>query len=42
MREMIAEKFGVNDFYISFVGSVIGAHTGPGTISVFYSKRNLV
>lgn len=41
LREMITEKFGAKDFYIGLIGAVIGAHTGPGTISVFYSKRNL-
>lgn len=40
VKEMITEKFGVSDFYIGLIGAVIGAHTGPGTISVFYSKRS--
>lgn len=41
VREMITEKFGVKDFYTGLIGAVIGAHTGPGTLSVFYTKKNM-
>lgn len=36
MREMIEEKYGCKEFLINTVGSVIGAHSGPGTIAVFF------
>ncbi|PAV29226.1 fatty acid-binding protein DegV [Virgibacillus profundi] len=36
---MIKEKFGVQDIIIEMVGSVIGAHAGPGTIALFFSNK---
>jgi len=38
LKEMISEKLGVKDFLIGEVGAVIGAHAGPGVLTVFYSK----
>jgi DegV family protein with EDD domain len=34
--EMIKERFGSKDFIISMMGAAIGAHTGPGTLCVFF------
>jgi DegV family protein with EDD domain len=36
LKEMIQETFGCKDVYISSIGAVIGAHVGPGTLSVFF------
>jgi len=36
---MIKEKFGANDILIEMIGSVIGAHVGPGTLSVFFLNK---
>ncbi len=36
--EMIKERFGTKDFIISMMGAAIGAHTGPGTLCVFFFK----
>jgi len=36
LAEMIREKFGADDVLIEMVGSVIGAHVGPGTLSLFF------
>jgi DegV family protein with EDD domain len=36
MKKMIEEKFGCKHFYINMVGSVIGAHSGPGTLAIFF------
>lgn len=35
LADMIKESLPVSDVRISYVGSVIGAHTGPGVIAVF-------
>lgn len=35
LAEMIKEALPVADVRLSFVGSVIGAHTGPGVIAIF-------
>lgn len=36
LASMIKEKFHVKDVIIEMVGSVIGAHSGPGTIALFF------
>lgn len=33
---LIKERFGFESFLIHYVGSTIGAHSGPGTIALFY------
>lgn len=35
LAEMLKESLPVKDVRISYVGSVIGAHTGPGVVAVF-------
>ncbi|GAB3060284.1 DegV family protein [Virgibacillus ainsalahensis] len=39
LAAMIKEKFGVKDIQIEMVGSVIGAHAGPGTIALFFLNK---
>ena len=36
VRSQIAERFGVSDFIINDLDPVIGAHSGPGTIALFF------
>lgn len=36
VADMVKERFGVKDVYINYVGPVIGAHSGPGTVALFY------
>ena len=36
VAKRVREKFGVKNIYINFVGPVIGAHSGPGTVALFY------
>lgn len=36
LSRQIKEKMGVKTFYTNFIGPVIGAHAGPGTIAVFF------
>lgn len=33
---MVKNRFGVEEVYINYVGPVIGAHSGPGTVALFY------
>lgn len=33
---LIRERLGIDDIIINFVGPVIGAHTGPGVVSLFF------
>lgn len=39
MRDLIAQEFNVQDFYISSIGAVIGSHTGSGTIAIFFMNK---
>ena len=36
VADMVRERFGTQDIRINFVGTVIGAHSGPGTLALFY------
>ena len=36
LRDKITEKFGVTDIHINYVDPVIGAHSGPGTLALFF------
>lgn len=39
LATMIKEKFGIQDVITEMVGSVIGAHCGPGTLAVFFLNK---
>lgn len=36
VAQMVKDRFGVQKVYINYVGPVIGAHSGPGTLALFY------
>lgn len=36
VADLIKEKLGYENFMINYVGSTIGAHSGPGTIALFF------
>ena len=36
VADMVRERFVTQDIRINFVGPVIGAHSGPGTLALFY------
>lgn len=36
VERQIREKLGVKKFYLNFIGPVIGAHSGPGTVALFF------
>lgn len=42
VKEKIQEKYGTKEFIINYVGCAIGAHSGPGTLSVFFINQNKV
>ena len=39
VADMIRERFGVKEVIINYVGPVIGAHTGPGVVALFYVAK---
>ena len=36
----IKERFGIQNFLIDYVSPTIGAHSGPGTVALFYLGKN--
>ena len=40
MKELISERFGVSDFLINTIGASIGAHSGPGTLALFFMAKD--
>ena len=36
VAKLVKKRFGVQEIYINYVGPVIGAHSGPGTVALFY------
>ncbi|MBE6972778.1 MAG: DegV family protein [Ruminococcaceae bacterium] len=36
VADMVKERFGVKEVIMNYVGPVIGAHAGPGTVALFY------
>jgi DegV family protein with EDD domain len=39
VKQMMQEKFGCQNFVISLIGSAIGAHSGPGTLAIFFLNK---
>lgn len=40
LKDLIIEKFGAKTFIINIIGAAIGAHSGPGTIALFFLREN--
>ena len=36
VRDMVKERMGIDSFMINHIGPTIGAHSGPGTIALFF------
>ncbi len=36
LADMVTEEFGITDIFIDYTGPVIGSHSGPGTLALFY------
>ena len=36
VADLVREKFGTQDIRIHSIGPVIGSHTGPGTVALFF------
>lgn len=41
LEQMVREAFNVTEVVIGDIGPVIGAHTGPGTVALFYLGTNM-
>lgn len=40
VKELVLQKFDVKEVKINYVGSVIGSHSGPGTLALFFMGKN--
>jgi len=40
LKNAITEKLGIVDFKIGYIGPIIGAHSGPGTLALFFTGKN--
>lgn len=40
VADKIKEKFGINSIIINNIGPIIGTHSGPGTVAVFFMGEN--
>ncbi len=40
VAEEIARRFGNRDIHLNFIGPVIGSHSGPGTVALFFLGRH--
>ena len=36
VQQLVRERFGVQEFLVNEVGPSIGAHSGPGTVALFF------
>ena len=36
VADLIKERLGFENFLIDYIGPTIGAHSGPGTVALFY------
>ena len=36
LKKLAMEKYGVKEVFIGYTGAVIGSHSGPGTLAIFY------
>ena len=40
LGQMLKERYGVKEVVLTFIGPVIGAHAGPGTIALFFIGKH--
>jgi fatty acid-binding protein DegV len=39
LADMITAEYGITDILINEIGPVIGAHSGPGTLALFFLAK---
>ena len=40
LESLLKEKCGVKEVFIGYTGAVIGSHSGPGTLALFFLGEN--
>ena len=41
LKKQMKERFGIDNVIINGIGAVIGSHTGPGVIAVFFMGEKI-
>jgi fatty acid-binding protein DegV len=39
VADLIKERFGIKNFLINYICPTIGAHSGPGTVALFFMGK---
>ena len=39
LADVVKEKTGISDYLIGDIGPVIGSHSGPGTLALFFRGK---
>ena len=39
VADEVCKRFGLKNYTISYVGPTIGAHSGPGTVALFFYAK---
>jgi DegV family protein with EDD domain len=42
LAEKVKEKFGITDFMINTIGPIVGSHSGPGTVALFFVGKDKI
>jgi fatty acid-binding protein DegV len=40
LKQIINDRFGIHNIMTGSIGCAIGAHSGPGTLALFFCNRN--
>ena len=40
LKKLVLEQYGQREVFIGYTGAVIGSHSGPGTLAIFFLARN--
>lgn len=40
VKQLVSERFGIKRFLLYYIGPVVGTHSGPGTVALFFLGEN--
>lgn len=40
VAQLVTEEFGITDITLNYIGPVVGAHSGPGTVALFFFGKD--
>lgn len=42
VADLITQELGIKDIMINFIGPVVGSHSGPGTVALFFRGKDRI